>query len=274
MKYKIGTVARLLGVSPEALRLYERNGILVSERGEGENGYRYYSRLDITALLRARAYHQYGFSLRETEALINTDDVEFARREYERKAEDLEQEIRLKQQILDYLKGIMNLLEQLEAELWTIRPEIRPGLYRLEFMKGEELILAPKQLDLFPKWVGLAPFAFPSQRNSWTALENGTDESFSALGILETDAQSLGLPDFIRQGVYYPPVSSLYTVVEISGENASCVGYLSRLWDYVRRHHITVTGDPVCRTFLSMNKKENYRRFRQIWLPVAPDESS
>ena len=55
MKYKIGTVAKLLGVSPEALRLYERNGILLSDRGDGENGYRYYSRLDITALLRARA---------------------------------------------------------------------------------------------------------------------------------------------------------------------------------------------------------------------------
>ena len=274
MKYKIGTVARLLGVSPEALRLYERNGILVSERGEGENGYRYYSRLDITALLRARAYHQYGVSLRETEALINTDDAAFARREYERKAEDLEQEIRRKQQILDYLKGILKLLEQLGSELWTIRPAIRPGLYRLEFMKGEELILAPEQLDLFPKWVGLAPFAFPSQRNSWTALESGRDESFSALGILDTDAQSLGLPDFLSQGVYYPPVPSLYTVVEVSGENASCVGYLSHLADYVRRHHITVTGDPVCRTFLSMNKRENYRRFRQIWLPVAPDESS
>lgn len=218
MKYKIGTVAKLLGVSPEALRLYERNGILISDRGDGENGYRYYSRLDITALLRARAYHQYGFSLKETEALINTDDVDFVCQAYELKAEDLEQEILRKQQILNYLKGILNLLEQLKSELWTIRPEIRPGIYRLEFMKGEELILAPDQLNLFPKWVGLAPFAFPSQRNCWTALEHGTDESFSALGILEEDARSLGMPDFLHQGVYLPPTPSLYTVVEISEE--------------------------------------------------------
>ena len=38
---------------------------------------------------------------------------------------------------------------------------------------------------------------------------------------------------------------------------------------YVRQHHISVAGDPVCRTFLSMNKKEDYRRFRQVWLPIA-----
>jgi len=228
MKYKIGTVAKLLGVSPEALRLYERNGILLSDRGDGENGYRYYSRLDITALLRARAYHQYGFSLKETEALINTDDVDFVCQAYELKAEDLEQEILRKQQILNYLKGILNLLEQLKSELWTIRP----------------------------------------------ALEHGTDESFSALGILEEDARSLGMPDFLHQGVYLPPAPSLYTVVEISEENASCVGYLAHLTDFVRRCHIKVTGDPICRTFLSMNKKENYRRYRQIWVPIAPNEFS
>ena len=88
------------------------------------------------------------------------------------------------------------------------------------------------------------------------------------------DARSLGMPDFLHQGVYLPPAPSLYTVVEISEENASCVGYLAHLTDFVRRCHIKVTGDPICRTFLSMNKKENYRRYRQIWVPIAPNEFS
>lgn len=269
MKYKIGTVARLLGVSPETLRLYERNGILHSDRGEGENGYRYYSRLDITALTRARAYHQYGFSLKETESLINTDDVDYVLQEYQLRAEALEKEILRKQKILGYLKRISTLLEQLPAELWKIRPETRPGIYRLEFMKGEELILKQEQMDLFPQWVGLAPFAFPSQRNCWSSLEKGADESFSALGVMEEDARSLGMPSFLSGGIYCPPVRCLYTVVEISEENASCVKYLAHLKQYVHENHITVIGDPICRTFLSMNKKEDYRRFRQIWLPVA-----
>ena len=269
MEYKIGTVAKLLGISPEGLRLYERNGILVSHRKEGENGYRYYSRLDITALLRARAYHQYGFSLKETEALINTDDVPFIGQEYRQRARALEEEIRRKQHILDYLRQVTGLVEQLPSQRWTIRRATRPGLYRLEFMKGEELILQPDQMDLFSQWVGLAPFAFASQRNSWANLLEGRDESFSAVGILEEDAQRLGMPEILSGGAYYPPVSCLYTVVEFSEEDASCVHYLAHLRDYVRQNQISVAGDPVCRTFLSMNKKENYRRFRQIWLPIA-----
>lgn len=271
MKYKIGTVAKLLGVSPQALRLYERNGILVSDRGDGENGYRYYGRLDITALTRARAYHQYGFSMKETEALINTGDVQFIHQQYELRQEALEAEIRLKQQILNYLKSISQLLKELDSQLWTIRPAIRPGIYRLEFMQGDELILNSRQQEVFPQWTGLAPFAFPSQRNSWKSLMEGRDESFSALGILEEDAKALGMPDCLAAGSYYPPVPCLCTVVEVSEENASCVQYLSHLKDYIEKHRITVTGDPFCRTFLSMNKKENYRRYRQTWIPVAVD---
>ncbi len=161
MEYKIGTVAKLLGISPEGPRLYERNGILVSHRRKGENGYRYYSRLDITALLRARAYHQYGFSLKETEALINADDVQYIGQEYRQRAESLEEEIRRKQHTLDYLRQISALVEQLPSQLWTIRPETSPGIHRLEFMQGDELILEPEHIGLFAQWAGLAPLPLP-----------------------------------------------------------------------------------------------------------------
>ncbi len=272
MKYKIGTVARLLGVSPEALRLYERNGILKSSVKDAENGYRYYSRLDITALMRARAYHQYGFSMKETEALINSDDVAYVREEYESRALRLEEEIRRKQLILGCLKQASSLLDRIPSELWTIRRETCPGIFRLEFMKGDELILSPDQQELFPQWVAMAPFAFPSQRNSWKALLEGRDESYSALGIMKEDAAALDMPGALQAGTYFPPSPCLYTVIEISAENSSCVQYLAHLKDYVNRHGIAAAGDPVCRTFLSMNKRENYRRFRQVWLPIRERE--
>ena len=200
MKYKIGTVARLLGVSPQTLRLYEQNGILTSERGEGENGYRYYSRLDITALMRARAYHQYGFSMKETEGLINAGDVDYVLEEYRRRARELEAELFLKQRILEYLRQMSSLLEQLPGQLWTIRRAVSPGIYRLEFMKGDQLILTPEQMEIFPHWVGLAPFAFPSQRNSWEGILRGQDISYSALGVMEEDARALNMPAPLRGG--------------------------------------------------------------------------
>ena len=49
MKYQIGQVAKLLDISAQGLRLYEKEGIIQPEREE--SGYRSYNRLDITSLL-------------------------------------------------------------------------------------------------------------------------------------------------------------------------------------------------------------------------------
>ena len=63
-KYSIGTMARLLGISAEAIRYYESRNIIQPVR-DPETGYRYYNTWDFHMLLRARHYQNYGFSLEE-----------------------------------------------------------------------------------------------------------------------------------------------------------------------------------------------------------------
>ena len=50
MAYKIGEVAKLLGISSETVRYYEREGVIQSQKIDQESGYRYYEALDITAI--------------------------------------------------------------------------------------------------------------------------------------------------------------------------------------------------------------------------------
>lgn len=266
MEYRIGVVSKLLGISAEGLRLYEREGILNSRREEG-GGYRLYGHLDITALMRARSYHNYGFSLKETEYLINSDNMEGVLGCYQKRLEDLEREIAVKQRMLEYMKEVNGLSERLEGDLWCIRREKRPDMYRFEFMDGDCLIIEPEEYGEFQKWVNLAPFAFPAQRNEWEAVLSGTDHSISALGIFEKDAEFFGIEENERI-VRYPSCDCLYTVVKIAGEEVQATEYLKHLMEYVEENRIQVAGDPIARTFLSMNKRENYTRYRQIWLPV------
>lgn len=266
MGYHIGLVAKLLGLSPEGLRLYERTGILESRR-ERNGGYRFYERLDITALLRARAYQKYGFSLREAAELLNNKSLEQVRNSCHNRECQLEEEIRCKQQLLQCLQETEKLMTQLPETLGQIYWTARPALYRFEFMKENQLLLEPKQLSVLQRWTALTPFAFPSQRNSWKALLEGRDESVAAIGLLERDASLLERP-LLAAGQYYPSCPCLYTVIQVTGEE-KCTEYLAPLAEFVQQKGIQVTGDPVSRAFLSLNRRTAYTRYRQVWLPIG-----
>lgn len=70
MLYNINKIARIVGITSESIRLYEKKGVLKSRKNP-ENNYRNYGPLDIGTILRCRSYAQYGFSVSEAAELIN-----------------------------------------------------------------------------------------------------------------------------------------------------------------------------------------------------------
>ena len=62
MIYKIGDVARILGVSPDILRYYEKKGVVTPRKGEN-NDYRYYDAWDINFLMDCLWFKNFGFSI-------------------------------------------------------------------------------------------------------------------------------------------------------------------------------------------------------------------
>lgn len=267
MKYKIGTVSKLLGISSEALRLYERSGILSTARDDTNGKYRLYSYLDITALMRARTYHNYGFSLKQTETLINTDDTEIVKKLYHERREEIKEELKRKQLLSAYMDKTIELIDSISCSLDKITVSERPAMYRFEYARDNKFFIKSDSYSKFQFWVNLAPITFSALRNDWEALCAGKDVSVSAMGITEEFAQQFGITqdDNIK---YYPKCTCLYTVVKLTGEEANATDYLSALIEYVSAHNCKVCGDCISRTFMSLNKREKYTRYRQIWLPI------
>jgi len=69
MTYRIGQVARLLGMTVEGLRFYERRGLVKPARRPG-SGYRIYGEQQLADLRFIRAAQEMGFSLREIQELL------------------------------------------------------------------------------------------------------------------------------------------------------------------------------------------------------------
>lgn len=68
----IGQFSKKVDVSPKALRLYEKMG-LISSHTRGENGYRYYDDSQVDLALRLKEFKNLGFSLGEIKSLLHAD---------------------------------------------------------------------------------------------------------------------------------------------------------------------------------------------------------
>lgn len=270
MTYRIGTIAKLLGMSAEGIRMYERSGILRAQRENEENEYRSFDHLDITALIRARGYHYCGFSTREIARLINSPDVEEVTELYARKEEELRREIVHKQLQMKCLEEFRQLTEKAEEQLFQISVRQRPALYRFEFLRDGKLLLKEESEKIFRTWVRMTPMVFLSQMNSWEKLVQGETQVTAALGILAEAAGELELD--ISYAKYYEKCPCLYTVVKEQGNQFCPARCLAHVVEYVKEKGIPVTGNPIARTFLSMNKRDDYTRYRQVWIPIETGE--
>ena len=63
MRYSIGDVSRVLGMTTSALHFYEKEGII--ETPKEESGRRYYENVDVNRLISAKKYRSMGVSLKE-----------------------------------------------------------------------------------------------------------------------------------------------------------------------------------------------------------------
>ncbi len=267
MNFRIGTIARLLGMSPEGVRLYEREGILRPRRGEGDGAYRTYQHLDLTALLRARGYHNLGFSTSETADLLNAADPGEVTEQYALREKSLEREIRWKELLLQNLRETRTLIGEARASLGEVRPGVRPALYRFPFIRDGEFLLDREQEKVFSQWARHTPLVFTTHSNDWEALQAGRTQATSALGVFADQAEELGLD--LTFAEFCPPCPCLRTITWEEGEEQfQPLICLAPLLAYLEEHPAQVAGSPISRTFLSFNKRECYTRYREVWLPV------
>ena len=266
MKYQIGQVAKLLDISAQGLRLYEKEGIVLPNREE--SGYRTYTRLDITSLLRARSYQKYGFSLQQVKELINTDDIHYLHDEYLNHEEVLRKSILMQQLELKRLTYTRQLINTFPENLWKIQIEERPALYRFEYMCDDHLLIDEKQYPILQKWISYAPLAFSSVRNDWKALENKKDIYYSGIAILKEDAEALEINELIEQADYLKSLPCLTTIVQVKDEKHLPFDYLDHVFKYIHDNQIKVIGDPISESIISYNKQNNYTRIRKIWIPI------
>lgn len=74
-RYTIGEVAALLNMSPQTLRFYDKNGVVVPHDTDQKTGYRYYSYDQICYISRVKYLQRFGFRLEDIRDALQANDV-------------------------------------------------------------------------------------------------------------------------------------------------------------------------------------------------------
>ena len=102
-EYLIGDVSRIVGMSRDALRFYEKKGVIRSQKKE--NGYRYFSEDDIYRLMCIVYHRKMNDSLEEIRDFVKDDkSVANMREHLKKRVQEEEKEIRRHRQTIARLE--------------------------------------------------------------------------------------------------------------------------------------------------------------------------
>lgn len=261
--YKIGEVAKLMGLTPQAIRYYEKMGI-ISPIKSHDSGYRYYDVWDIHVLVRARVYREYGFSMSKTVDLIskyNSEDIVSCLSSEE---ENLQETIIWNLNLLQQLREMQQIIQDSANNIDKCSIALRPAMYFLQTQNGYELL--DNRLELYQDWVEKVPFVFPGGIYEKSVCENRGDEL--AFGLIVEERYSALLNIEKTEGiVYLPSRPCIHTSFKSGSQLLLSTKRLAPAIEFMNSRGLKLSGDAVSRVALMKRTGNEYLSWHQAWLP-------
>ncbi len=129
-RYTIHEVGALLGISTDAIRLYEKEGLVTPIR-DPQNGYRYYEPLEVQRIMGIYLYRQLNVSIAEIRHLLTIPSLSGIADEFSTLISNAETEIEHLQKKIEKLRFMKQHLERLNEGIHTYSIQELPTSYTL-----------------------------------------------------------------------------------------------------------------------------------------------
>ena len=218
MRYKIGDVAKILGISPDLLRYYEKKGVVKPVKDQN-NDYRYYEPWDINFLIDCLWYKNFGFGIEQVAQIVNKSNYEDIVSMMEEKDAEIEASIQWQEMLLrrmrQYLQNIRTIKDYLGKCDLVYSPEIVRYLNRFNYSFDNS-----KELQsLSGQWLQYMPLVHRCFEIEQADLQNMTDNFAWGLSLTMEYIRELNIP-IHPPAMHFPSEPSVHSVFTSSGKNA------------------------------------------------------
>ena len=270
MKYKIGDVAKILGISPDLLRYYQKKGVVTPATGENNN-YRYYDAWDINFLIDCLWFKNYGFGIEQTAKLVSASSYDDVLADMRQRCGEIRDDIRRQTMLLERSEQYFSAMDRVRTMLGRCDLVYSPEFYRyLNRFNADYENIAELQ-DLSYQWLQYMPFVNRSFEIERADLENGTDNYAWGYSMGIDFVEKLRVP-------LDPPVKhlcsepSVHAVFASAGKDEFSPRRLGFVMDYIRESGLSLAGDARGNLVCSVMENEQLTGYFEVWVPVEPKE--
>lgn len=192
MKISIGTLSKAFDLSDEALRFYEKRGLLHPQREDG-SGYRVYEQADIQRVANIKRLKSQGFTLDEIQRVYSHSGEDELDAIYREKILAAQREIAHRTQVLAHMIEARRTLA--EAPSLLLKPEERAigKVYLLEYASIPAMWDRLADEPLLKKLFRQLPLTAYTTLVGREALAGATPRLRKGVLLLERDVQVLGV---------------------------------------------------------------------------------
>lgn len=269
MKYKIGDVERILGISAETLRFFEKKGLVIPHKNESNN-YRNYDTLDLKKLVAYKLYRSMDFSMGESAEILNSQSHTETFELICTQIDLIQQRVKYQQSLLARMGEIKHSFERVEImgdNFFCIEdsPEVLFYCNQVnDVFKTEE-----EQSKLSHQWLNQLPFIHMAlfipreeiplgKRVNWGYAVNTKYQDIVA---------QLESPLTKR----VPSQKSVYTILKCSGNESVNSQSLQKALSYLVDNNLILNGDVIGWIINEERDCSRVIRYFEVWLPVAEE---
>jgi len=264
-KYKISDVAKVIGISSELIRHYERIGILTPKRSE--NRYRTYTTRDVNILFGTRKLIGMGYSLETVEFLINSAslyDVSFSLQLLEEKVKN---EIRWKQLVLDVIKKQQEEFKMLyhADNKFTIKNS--PAVYRIHCQNQTILSIEEATTSNVNIWIEKMPVVRISPEFTIESIYNNLEEYNFGFIVEEYLAEELNLIN--TPGIkLIPSQLCLTTIINSADDDHIKPSMMQEAVKYMENNRMKMCSNAWGNTIGTYVENGITLKYHEIYIPI------
>lgn len=264
--YRIGQYAQKMGVTPDFLKYYEQVGLLNCQTSE--NGYRYYRFGESYKILECMRLKNYGFSVREREALLG-ENMEQLQMKMDEQIRAMEQKVAFEQRVIAAHHDFQDWLCRMDGKSadwsigWSQEMLFLPHTSRRNFLDD------PRIYEILKDWINNMPIVrscMKIQPPLTLPFRPETSDFVWGLIVPQRIAGEIALP--VNDAVVPLPRKKIFQYSFIN-QNHSSPMPVDDAMEKLRQMGLQPAGNICVTIFMYANIRHNSQRCGMISIPIA-----